>query len=218
MSSRFVNPSQAQLLTFPTLQRDRRKRRRSGQGRERGEASPSGQREGGEARPDLSEIEREAFQKGYGAGERSGLEMANQKIESVLNRFSQSIEELAQLKRRAFVQVERDLVLLSVEIARKLVYREIRLDPIVMTAMVRVALEKLSRKGKVVIRVSPGDHKVLAERLRELVPEASEREVVLKSDKELDRGDCLIESDYGTVDARIAEQFDRIEKGLLGEF
>jgi len=165
---------------------------------------------------DLSEIEREAYQKAFAAGQHSGLQMAEQKTEVVVKRFSRSLEEVASLREKLFKAAERDLVELSLEIAKKLVHREIQIDEKIIATLARVALERLAVKDGIRVTVNPLDAKILREELKELL--GDESPVELRTDEDLRRGDCLVESDYGSIDARISEQFKEIEEGLLSSF
>jgi flagellar assembly protein FliH len=165
---------------------------------------------------DLSEIEREAYQKAFVAGQQSGLQMAEKKTEVIVKRFSRSLEEVASLHDRLFKAAERDLVELSIEIAKKLVHREIQIDEKIIATLVRVALERLTVKNGIKVTVGPLDAKILSKELKDLL--GDEGSIELKIDDELRRGDCVVESDYGSIDARISEQFKEIEEGLLASF
>jgi flagellar assembly protein FliH len=165
---------------------------------------------------DLSEIEREAYQKAFAAGQQSGLQMAEKKTEIVVKRFANSLEEVAKLREKLIKAAERDLVELAIEIAKKLVHREVKIDEKIITTLVRVALERLAVKNGITVTVNPLDAKILSEELQDLV--GDEGSVQLKTDEDLRRGDCLVESEYGSIDARISEQFKEIEEGLLASF
>lgn len=167
---------------------------------------------------DLNEIEREAFQKGFEAGEKSGMKMAEVKTEAALRRISESLQELVQLRRRILKESERDLVELALEIAKKLVYREIRIDEKIILTLVRVALEKLPSSRKVVLFVHPQDYPLLESELTSVVGEETDREIVLKVKEDLHRGECQVDSEYGSVDATLAEQFRELEQELLSGF
>jgi flagellar assembly protein FliH len=165
---------------------------------------------------DLSEIEREAYQKAFAAGQQSGLQMAEKKIEVIVKRFSRSLENLAALREKIIKETERDLVELSIEIAKKLVHREIQIDEKIIATLVRVALDRLSVKSAITVHVNSQDYEVLQTELKEIL--GADGYVELKIDENLKRGDCLVESDYGSIDARISEQFKEIEEGLLASF
>lgn len=181
-------------------------------------AEGKGRGAGDRAMRDPHAVEREAFEKGYAAGERAGMQMAEKKTDAVLRRFGRSVEKLAQLREEIIGRSERDLVALAVEIARKLVQREINLDEKIISTFVRIALEKLNVDSKVTIHLNPSDCKHMEGNLPEEFFQNQDVEIVLKSRDDLQRGDCLIETENGTLDARISEQFLEIEKGLLGEF
>lgn len=166
----------------------------------------------------MAGVEREAFQKGFEAGRNSGLEMAEKKVEAILGRFSDSLVLLGQTRNEVVRATQQDLVHLAVEIARKLVHRELTLDPEIVITLVRVAVERLSANAPVTVYLNPDDLKVIERRLQEAPDLLGERELVLKSKRELRRGDCRLESPYGNVDATITEQFRQIENGLLSEF
>ncbi len=204
-SDRLVDPARVQLFRFPTIE---------AQAPVEAKASKPDQSE----KKDPHEIEREAFQKGYQAGERSGLAVAEKKADAILKRFAKSVEELARLRGQIVAHAEKDLVNLALEIARKLIHREIQIDEKIIVTLVRVALEKLTVRNKVTVYVNPVDCGILQQNLSELLQDQKDAEIVLKENPELNRGDCQIESEYGSVDARIAEQFREVEKGLLASF
>lgn len=188
--------------------------------RGRGEGRPGGAGEGEDAggRPrDPHEIEREAFEKGFAAGERAGMQLAEKKTGAILKRFAESLDQLTALREEVLKHAEKDLVALAVEIARKLVHREIQLDEKIIITFVRVALEKLNADGKVTMQLNPKDKEILEPEL-EGIRGSREMQIVLKGNEELKRGDCIIESEYGAIDARVSEQFKNIEQGLFNGF
>jgi flagellar assembly protein FliH len=166
----------------------------------------------------ISAVEREAFQKGFEAGRTSGLEMAEKKVEAILGRFTESLQKLAAARAELVRATQQDLVRLAVEIARKLVHRELTVDPEIIVTLVRVALDRLSSKAPVVVYLNPEDLQLVESQLQQNPGLFGERDLVLKARADLRRGDCQLESPYGNVDASISEQFKQIEDGLLSEF
>ncbi|HSR52418.1 MAG TPA: FliH/SctL family protein [Acidobacteriota bacterium] len=184
-------------------------------------SAPQGQSKGGDAsqpsgQRDLHEVEREAYEKGFSAGERAGMQMAEKKTEAVLRRFADSLQKVSRLRDQLLGQCEKDLVALSLEVARRLVHREIEIDEKIIGTFVRVALEKLHVNSRVTIYLHPADRDVLSRNLDEFFADRQDIEITLRSRNDLNRGDCQIESEYGNIDGRISEQFREIETGLLG--
>ncbi|MFN8057718.1 MAG: FliH/SctL family protein [Vicinamibacterales bacterium] len=181
--------------------------------------APTGPIEVAEAPPaeparDLAAIEREAFSSGFGAGERAGLEAGQQRADAMLRRLAQTLDEVARLRKDIMEQTERQLVQLSLAIARRIVRREITMDAEFVAALVHVAFERLGlRVGPATIRLHPEEHRlVFPERVIDW--EAAHFQVV--PDASLPRGGCVIESDLGSIDAGIDAQFDEMAKALLG--
>lgn len=161
----------------------------------------------------LAALEREAFTKGYAQGERAGLEAGGKRAEAMLRRVAQTIEELASLRQTLIQQTERQMVQLALTLARRIVHREVSLDPELAAAMAHVALEKLGTTTPATIRLNPDDYTIVArdgERWGSSV-------VTVVPDPGISRGGCLVESDFGCVDATIERQFDELSRALLGD-
>lgn len=166
----------------------------------------------------IAGIEREAYQKGFEAGRNAGLAMADQKVDAIMMRLEASLREIASIRGKMVAEFRKDIVRLAVEIARKLTRREVMMDQEILLTLVRVAMEKVSANAPVVVYLCKEDLKFVENRLSVAADLFGDREIILKMREDLKRGDCIVESPYGSVDARISEQFSRIEQGLLGQF
>jgi flagellar assembly protein FliH len=161
----------------------------------------------------LAALEREAFTKGYAQGERAGLEAGGKRAEAMLRRVAQTLEELGGLRQTLIHETERQMVQLALTLARRVVHREISLDPELAAALAHVALEKLGTTTPATIRLNPEDYTI--------VTQDGERwggvAVTVVPDPSIARGGCLVESDFGCVDATIERQFDELSRALLGD-
>ncbi len=162
----------------------------------------------------LAALEREAFTKGYAAGERAGLEAGARRADAMLRRVAQTIESLGQLRRTIVEQTERQVVDLALTLARRVVHREISLDPQLVAALAHVALERLGERVPATIRLHPDDYAtVLSQRGEQW--EGSQVTVV--PDAAVSRGGCLVESDFGLIDGSVDAQFNELSRALLDE-
>ncbi len=92
----------------------------------------------------LAALEREAFAKGFAQGERAGGEAAGQRGEMMLHRLTADARGADRRSARQMIhQTERQMVELALAVARRVVHREVTLDPDLLIAMARVALERL---------------------------------------------------------------------------
>jgi flagellar assembly protein FliH len=161
----------------------------------------------------LASLEREAFAKGYAQGERAGLEAGGKRAEAMLRRVAQTLTDLASLRETLMQQTERQMVQLALTIARRITYREVSIDPDLIAAMAHVALKKLGTASPATIRLNPEDYTVVAR--------DGERwggaQVHVVPDPAIARGGCLVESEFGRIDASIDRQFEEMTRALLGD-
>ncbi len=107
------------------------------------------------SRPSIEEIERDAYEKGFSAGERSGLEMGAQKAELLLIKIERIIREIEAFKVQILSDLEPQLLDLSCDIARKIVIEELNTNPELSITIVREAMRRLERTGPITIRINP---------------------------------------------------------------
>jgi flagellar assembly protein FliH len=162
----------------------------------------------------LAALEREAFATGYAQGERAGLEAGNTRAEAMLRRLASTLDELTTLRQTMIQQSERQLVELSLAIARRILRREVTLDGDLIIAMAHVALERLGDAGSATIRLNPDDDAHTVQRHGEQW--AGSRVRVL-ADPAVGRGGCQVESEFGYVDAGVEAQFDQVMRALVGD-
>ena len=160
----------------------------------------------------LSEIERDAFAKGYEQGERAGAEAGGRRADAMLRRMASTLEELAAVRQQMIQQAERQMVQIALTIAKRILHREVTLDPDLTVAMARVALDRLGEQSGATIRLHPEDYAAAVGGGQEAW---SSEQVTVISDENVSRGGCRIESAFGFVEAGVEAQFDEIEKVVL---
>ena len=161
----------------------------------------------------LATLERDAFATGYAQGERSGAEAAARRGEAMLRRLTQTIEELSALRTDTIRRTEEQVVQLAMAIARRMVGRELAADRGLLVAMARVALDRLGDTSAATIRLHPEDFAALAP-AGGVAPDSS---VSIVADPVVARGGCLVQSEFGLMDAGLDSQFDELAGTLLGE-
>jgi len=159
---------------------------------------------------DTERLEMEAYQSGFQQGETAGREAAEQALESTIRQYADSIQEVSRVKARLYVQAEKEVVRLAMEVARKIVDREIHADRNIIQTLVRVALSRVTENASITIRLNPLDYKYLM-RQNGGIAEDEGRDVSLQSDNTIRQGGCLVETSCGDIDARIEEKFREVE-------
>jgi flagellar assembly protein FliH len=162
----------------------------------------------------LAALEREAFGSGYAAGERAGMEAGTTRAEAMLRRLAQTLDELRSLRGTMIRQTEQQMVQLALAISRRILQRESTVDQDLLVALARVALERLGDSGAATIRLNPEDYSQTVQRHGDHW--AGSRVRVL-ADPGVSRGGCLVESDFGLVDASVEAQFEQVARAFSGE-
>ncbi len=185
------------------------------------QSQPPGEAESGA--PDIEAL-REAWQResdqkardahaaGLREGEAAGKSRAAAEIQPVIERLARSIEEMGALRAQFRKEAESDMVRLSLAIARRILRRELAVDPDAMHGLVLGALEKLQSQEICRVRVHPSHAAQVTACLRKSVP-ASSVEVVADSARE--PGSVIFETEHGNLDASVDSQLQEIERGLI---
>lgn len=123
------------------------------------------------------------------------------------------VESFAQARDRYLHTVEHEVVKLALAIAARILRREAQMDPLLLAGAVRVALGQLSASTEVRLFVPGGEIDLWTEALA-LVPNLALRLQVLPGEG-MRLGDCLIETEMGSVDLGVRAQLSEIERGFF---
>jgi flagellar assembly protein FliH len=144
-------------------------------------------------------------------GEAAGRSRAMAELEPVLERLAATIGELAALRPRLRREAEADMLQLALAIARRVLHRELSIDPEALHGLVLAALERLEMQELTRVRVHPSQAGAVAALLRQ---GGGGPAVEVTPDAALDRGAAIFESSRGSLDASIETQLQEIERGL----
>jgi len=150
-------------------------------------------------------------------GMREGEAQSRGKFERELTGERQSlakaVQDFARDREAYFCHVEAEVVKLAIGIARKILHREVQVDPLLLAGVVRVGLEKIALGTSVRLRVHP-DH-VYA--WHDFFSNQPEHGVVpeLLGDATLGMGQCILETALGTTELTLEAQLAEIERGFF---
>lgn len=159
----------------------------------------------------VERIEREAYQRGFAEGQAVGKNQAVAEVTPVVERLSRSLAELGSMRSRIRRDAEKDLLKLSIAVARRVLHRELTLDPESIEGLIKVALEKLQSRDACRIRVHPEQEAAVRTALDR---SGSSSKMELIADGSLQPGDVLFETQHGMIDASIETQLREIERGF----
>ena len=159
----------------------------------------------------------QGYEQGIAEGKQAGLAAMQKIIDDAIVKTEQILAAGEQAAKQMMVAAEEQIVDIALAVARKILAYEIAENPMVVVPLVKAALQKVSDQEEVVIRVSVEDFDTVLLAKTELQTMVG-RENALKIivDRTIESGSCMIDTSYGTVDARIDTQFEAIRKALQG--
>jgi flagellar assembly protein FliH len=165
----------------------------------------------------LAQMEAECQQRAQAAraagareGEAAGRQKAMTELQPVFGRLARSIEEMGGLRARFRREAEADLIALALAIARRVLRREVAVDPEALHGLVLGALEKMQSQEIRRVRVHPSHAAMVAACLRE----AGGLAVEVVADGAREPGAVVLETERGNLDASVESQLREIERGL----
>ena len=168
------------------------------------------------AQKQVSDIEKDAYQRGEEQGRVEGWEDGRAEAERIIDRLHIIVAKAIDRRNEILVESESQLVGLVLNIAKKVVKVLTENQRNVVVNNVLQALRKLKSKTDVVIRVNIIDLKVTTEHIKEITSRIERvGNVSVLEDAAVDPGGCIIETDFGEIDARIASQLQEIEDKIL---
>jgi flagellar assembly protein FliH len=124
-----------------------------------------------------------------------------------------ALRDFARAREDYFHAVEGEVVALALAVVRRILRREAQVDPMLLSGLVRVALEKMAASRSVRMRAHPSQIGEWQEYFAQhtdlpVTPE-------LSGDATLDQNRCQLETELGVTDLSLETQLKEIEQGLF---
>src|SRR5258708_5954556 len=120
-------------------------------------------------------------------------------------------EEFVRERARYFAGVEAEVVRLALAIAARVLHREAKIDPLLLTGVVRVALDKVADDSATVLRVPVG----AVEMWRGAFVTSPESSLQIVGGERLAAGECVLDTNVGRVELGVSAQLEEIERGFF---
>ncbi|MBS1150480.1 MAG: flagellar assembly protein FliH [Myxococcaceae bacterium] len=132
--------------------------------------------------------------------------------------MSKASEEIARAKMQAgqiLADSEKDIIELAIKIAAKIIGRDLERDPEIITEICATATEHARAAKAMILRVNPKDGALLREKKPKLMEQIGRTlELAIRDDADIEPGGCLIQTEFGTIDAQLKTQFDMLRNVL----
>jgi flagellar assembly protein FliH len=155
-----------------------------------------------------------AFESGVREGEAAARQQLEVQLRQMTDQLAHTVADVAACRGDAIRRAEADIVQLSMEIARRVIHRELSMDSSVLGALIRAALEKLASQEVHRVRVHPDQAQAVRRCLEEM---GRSTDIEVAGDPTLPPGGAIFESSRGSLDASVETQLQEIERGLVDQ-
>ncbi|MDA7951176.1 MAG: hypothetical protein MPJ24_06775 [Pirellulaceae bacterium] len=126
------------------------------------------------------------------------------------------VQQLQNEKFNWFRKWQENAIHLAVEIAKRVIRKELTNDPGISYLLIKEALELAAGSQKIRVFLHPADYKALGDSVNELIVQLGIVVTAeIASDPTVTAGGCRIQTDFGEIDQQIESQLKRIEKELI---
>ena len=162
------------------------------------------------AQDEAEDIKKSAFEEGY----RKGLEQAAADMEH----FRNNIKNFLSAPKEVFEYIAPDILEISIDIAKKVIKKEVESDPQVLVNTIVDVLKNVSKsEPKINIRVNPQSAAFIKDTIPNVTYEYGiDAKINIISDPTVEAGGCIFQTNNGIVDASIDTQIEIIKKALEG--
>lgn len=167
----------------------------------------------------IEAIEREAYERGFAAGEKAGFEFGRQKAEVLFNGIEGLLNELASFKPSLFAKCEKEMAELCLAVAKKVIHRETAIKEDGVLDCLKAAMRSVVAGGEIAIKVNPKDLDIVNSNRTELARFCGGvKGMSVESDASLTRGGAVITTNFGEIDATIETALMEIEEKLIDAY
>lgn len=154
---------------------------------------------------------------GHTDGYETGKGAAEEELKPVISTFRELIESVRAARSSVISGAEPELVKLAMAIAERIVHTEIAENKNVVVENVRNALTRLVNREVVTLRLNPADMETIRQYRDSIVASSDVEHLRVVEDQRVDRGGVVVETEAGTIDAKIATQLREAKRTLLAD-
>lgn len=167
----------------------------------------------------LKSIQESAYQEAYQIGLSEGREEAIRKsmqiFEEKLDHLSNSLKMIENIKSELMKHNEAHLVNLMFHMASRLAFDHVQKNPEVILKIIHSSIQMAQEDEKIVVRMNPDQINFIEELKKNTKREFQFiKQIDFSADPEIQFGGCIIETNYGQVDARLEERVAKLWETL----
>ena len=169
------------------------------------------------------EIKENAYKEGHKTGYEEGFQTAYQKGENsakeefipLLQTINSLIRELSEFRTMMYPKVEKEMIEMVTGLTKKILHYEINTNEDSVKQMILLAINAVIDRENMTIRIHPSDKahaEAFSPELKNLFSEI--KNITFEEHAGIEKGGCVIETNFGTIDAKVDQLESQIDKIL----
>ena len=169
-----------------------------------------------EAHAQQAQIIEKASKDGFEKGHEEGYEVGKQEADRLVSRVHSILEAVMQRREEILKETEQQIIELVILMARKVIKVLSENQKSIIMNNVLLALKKVKGRGDVILRVNLEEAKLTSDHTKDFIERIEHiKNITVVEDSSVEKGGCIVETDFGAIDARISSQLKELEDKIL---
>ena len=165
-----------------------------------------------EIHKELDNMVNEATSKGNQEGRDLGFGEGKKEVERLISKIHIIIGGVVEKRKEILEDSEAQVIELVLQISNKVVKAISENEKEVVVRNVKAALAKVKSRTDIIIRVNLEDVDISTSKMKEFLNKVEKvKNITVLEDATVSKGGCIVETDFGHIDARISSQLREIE-------
>lgn len=166
-----------------------------------------------EAQNKAQQILEQAYNQGYSQGYNEAKSKLEQEYHQKIQELQEQIKNMLNLKESLVKEMEKDIVELAIKVAEKVINKKIEEEPELVSNYLIELLPKIEQARNITIWINPNEIEYVRlskEKFKNLVEDVEN--INIAPDSRIEKGGCIIETNFGKIDARISTKLEVLKE------
>ncbi|MBV8602356.1 MAG: hypothetical protein JO359_12395, partial [Candidatus Eremiobacteraeota bacterium] len=166
------------------------------------------------AQAGATSVNEKAREEGYATGHTEGCDAAEREMDEMLSTM-RGLIDMARVERHKIIEsAEGEIVKLAMGIGERILHKAVEVDRDVVVAMTKAAIAQLVDRESITVRVNPIDLERMKQHRDNMLALGETKHMRVIEDQRVDPGGVVVETEAGTLDAKVATQVEEAKRVL----
>lgn len=168
-----------------------------------------------EVQKEIDSLVSSAKSEGYKEGYEEGFKRGQEEVDRLVAKIHTIVGSIADKRSQILEQSEAQVIELVLSIATRVVKTISESQKDVVIQNVKSALARIKSRTDIIIRVNMRDLDLTTSKMKEFQNSIEKaKSITIVEDATIEKGGCIVETDFGHIDARIGSQLREIEEKI----